>query len=51
MGKSHDTPLQDILNGINNETTRLPEGLSQQVVQTVSENLRSLQVQNFGFDE
>lgn len=25
MAKSHDTPLQDILKGINNGTTRLPD--------------------------
>lgn len=28
-----------------------PDGLSQQVVRTVSENCRTLRVQNFGFDE
>ncbi|GHU66463.1 hypothetical protein FACS1894184_04510 [Clostridia bacterium] len=28
-----------------------PDGLSQDVVRTVSENLRTLRVQNFGFDE
>jgi hypothetical protein len=27
------------------------DGLSQQVVRTVSENCRTLRVQNFGFDE
>ncbi|MDR2736589.1 MAG: hypothetical protein LBB49_03385, partial [Gracilibacteraceae bacterium] len=30
---------------------KLPDGLSQQIVRTVSENCRTLRVQNFGFDE
>ena len=28
-----------------------PEGLSQQVIRTVSENCRTLKVQSFGFEE
>jgi hypothetical protein len=32
-------------------TFQSPDALLQQVVRTVSENLRTLRVQNFGFDE
>ena len=32
-------------------TAKSPDGMSQQVVRTVSENCRTLRVENFGFDE